>query len=205
MKIKRFVGGNLESNGYVIYKEGNDDCYIIDPGYNADNFINFVKENKLNPLGIILTHHHYDHITAAPKVSAELDCKMYINNKDLDAACKTLKKESENLQGIEDDMVFVLAGEELKCINTPGHTKGGICIYASSSKVAFTGDTVFKDEIGITNLDDGSPDEMANSCANIIGKLPNDTVIYPGHGDSGDMKYVKANNEEYKQAVDMVK
>lgn len=205
MKIKRFIGGELQSNGYLIYKDGCKDCYLMDTGYNANNFINFVKEEKLNPLGIIFTHHHYDHITAGPKVAKELDCKMYINERDLDRACKTLKDDQYLLESFENNHVFKLGDEELLCINTPGHTKGGICIYSKNSKVAFTGDTVFSEEIGITNLDDGSPEEMANSCAEIIDKWPSDITIYPGHGDSATMKYVKENNEEFKQALAMVK
>lgn len=59
MKIKRFIGGNLESNGYIISEENR--CYIIDPGYNPGRFIKEVREKDLEPLGIILTHHHYDH------------------------------------------------------------------------------------------------------------------------------------------------
>ena len=205
MIIKRFVGGSLAENGYVIHKAGSKDCYLIDTGYNANEYINYVKENKLNPLGIIFTHHHYDHITAGPKIAKEFDIRMNINVRDFDKACETLKDDSNLLDIFEDMHVFRLVDEDLSCINTPGHTKGGVCILAKNSKVVFTGDTVFSNEIGLTSLDDGSPEEMAKSCANVVDKWPKDLIIYPGHGESAPMSFVKEFNEEYKEALAMVK
>ena len=69
MKIKRFVGGNLESNGYVLYQKKGGTAWIIDPGYAPDKFLRFLKENDLKLQGILLTHHHYDHTGGVDKIS----------------------------------------------------------------------------------------------------------------------------------------
>ena len=86
MKIKRFIGGSLESNGYVISTKENGSCYIIDPGYEPKKFIDFVEKEGLNLLGVILTHHHHDHVGGAarirdyfgvPVMMHEMDVHMY--------------------------------------------------------------------------------------------------------------------------------
>jgi glyoxylase-like metal-dependent hydrolase (beta-lactamase superfamily II) len=202
MIIKRFVGGTLESNGYVINVKDCNDCYIIDPGYNSQKFIDYVKENKLNPLGILFTHHHYDHITAAPKVAEELECKMYIHKNDFDSACKTLKKASENLEFFDSNHIFKLGNIEIEAINTQGHTRGGVCFVDWAENIAFTGDTVFSTEIGITDLEDGSSDDMARSCK-MIATWPKAMKIYPGHGESATIKDVIEKNPEFDFACKM--
>ena len=68
MKIKRFIGGSLQSNGYVLYGQTGGNCYIIDPGYQPRKFIDFIKENALAPKGILLTHLHHDHVGAAEAI-----------------------------------------------------------------------------------------------------------------------------------------
>ena len=107
------------------------------------------------------------------------------------------------MEGFGDDREFELDGDVLTVVNTPGHTKGGIFLINKSANIAFSGDTVFKDEIGITNLEDGSDKEMARSCQEFIAKLPGDMVIYPGHGDEATIEYVIKNNEEFKVALNM--
>ena len=70
MKIKRFIGGILESNGYVLYQQEGGACYVVDPGYSSKTFINYIEEMKLDLKGILLTHHHTDHVGAVRKLSA---------------------------------------------------------------------------------------------------------------------------------------
>ena len=202
MEIKRFEGGELLSNGYVLWNKGEDSCWLIDTGYNADKFIAFVKENNFKANGIIFTHHHYDHITDGPAISRKLDCDMYINEDDFARAKKTLGDGGASLISFTEDKEFILGDDKLVCLKTPGHTKGGVCLISEKSKVAFTGDTLFATEIGITNLDDGSPEEMAESCRYINENWPDDMMIYPGHGPSATIKEVKESNTEFNDALE---
>lgn len=205
MEIKRFEAGQLLSNGYVIYDHEGGYCWLIDTGYEPDNFIGFVKEKKLNALGIIFTHHHYDHITAGPKVAEALNCDMYIEERDFERAKKTLKDGAARLKAFNAGDEFKAGDIRLVSVLTPGHTKGGVCLVDEGNKLAFTGDTVFAVEIGITNLDDGSPEEMAQSCVYIRDNFADDITIYPGHGPSATMKEVKENNPEFKDALEYAK
>lgn len=195
MKIKRIVGGNLESNGYIIYQKEGGSCFIIDPGYNGDKFAKLIKELKLKPEGILLTHHHYDHTGAADRVRELTDAPIYMHWGDLD-----IYKDSVDVT-MEDGMSLDLDGEEIIVLHTPGHTEGGVCFYSHKSKVAFTGDTIFNVDLGRTDLKDGCDYKMEESIRDIVDKWGNDITIYPGHGDSCNMKFVRRYNREFLDIV----
>ena len=199
MKIKRFIGGLLESNGYIIYQQDGGDAYLIDPGYNSKVFIEYIKEHGFSLKGILLTHHHYDHSGVADRVKAVFDCPIYLHRRDCDIYFKEFKRNADIY--MEDGDVFDLEGEEISVIHTPGHTGGGVCFMSDKSKVCFTGDTIFNVDLGRTDLEGGSEKEMIDSILNIIDKWPNDIMIYPGHGDGCTMKKVRQINSEFLDIV----
>lgn len=194
MEIKRFIGGILEANCYVISSREKE-CYIIDPGYNPGRIIKYIEEKDFAPKGVILTHHHNDHSGAAAKIRKELDCPVIIHRMDADM----LKTEADAFA--EDGDAFSLGDEKLRVIHTPGHTRGGICIMASKSRVCFTGDTIFNVDLGRTDLEDGSEAEMRRSILDVCNKWGNDITIYPGHGDPAGMKTVRKINREFLDIV----
>lgn len=199
MKIKRFIGGLLESNGYVLYQQDGGEAYLIDPGYNSKVFIEYIKEHGFELKGILLTHHHYDHSGVADRVKAVFDCPVYLHRRDCDIYFKEFKRNADVY--MEDGDVFDLEGEEIRVIHTPGHTGGGVCFMSDKSKVCFTGDTIFNVDLGRTDLEGGSEKEMIDSILNIIDKWPNDIMIYPGHGDGCTMKKVRQINTEFLDIV----
>lgn len=191
MNIKRFVGGNLESNGYIIYNHQGGPSYIIDPGYNPKKYINFIIEKELHLDGIILTHHHYDHVGGVDVIKNTFNCPVFMHFADADQ----YKKNVDVLLSHGDIIPF--DGEDLVVLHTPGHTKGSICIFSEKSKVVFTGDTIFDTDLGRTDLSDGSEDLMKKSVIEIIDKWDNDITIYPGHDQGCTMKCVRRNNFEF--------
>jgi hydroxyacylglutathione hydrolase len=197
MKIERLVGGSLESNGYVIYDRERGECFVIDPGYNGERFLRIIEGLELKMKGILLTHHHYDHVGGVEKIKAATGCPVFIHRADADP----YKKHADVL--LEHGDTLTLGDEEIKVLHTPGHTKGSVCFYSEQSKVAFTGDTVFNVEVGRVDLEGGSLDEMANSVRNIINLWSDEIVIYPGHGDSCSMEYVRQNNPEYRYVLNL--
>lgn len=195
MKIRRIVGGNLESNGYILYQKEGSTCFVIDPGYNPEKYIKTMKELKLGVKGILLTHHHYDHVGGVQKIRDTYDCPVFLHRGDL-----SLYKDIVD-QVLEGGEILTLEDEEIQVIHTPGHTGGCVCYYSEKSKVAFTGDTIFNVDLGRTDLKDGSDYKMVNSIRDIIDQWSNEITIYPGHGDSCTMKFVRKYNLEFLDIV----
>ena len=106
MKVKRFIGGSLDTNGYVIYKEDEGSCYFIDCGYKTDEYVDFVQEHKLKPSGIIFTHHHYDHVSEAYKLADKFHIKMFVHNQDEAMLKKFFHDKSQLVEGFGDDRKF---------------------------------------------------------------------------------------------------
>ncbi|MGN1333575.1 MAG: MBL fold metallo-hydrolase [Anaerovoracaceae bacterium] len=195
MKIKRYVGGSLESNGYIISNRSKGSCYIIDPGYEPKKFIDYIEDEGLKLLGIILTHHHYDHVGGASRIRDYFVVPVMMHEKDAFVYKGTVDRQ------FSDGDVLNLDGETLQIFNTPGHTRGSICILSEKSKVVFTGDTIFDTDLGRTDLEDGSPDEMKESCRNVIDRWSNEYTIYPGHDGSATMKQVRKYNQEFLECL----
>lgn len=224
MEIKRIIGGILQANCYIINPARHGDakaaagektpCFIIDPGYDPGKIIKYINNENLSPEGIILTHHHVDHSGYADRVRKELDCPIMIHREDADRF-----REGADIF-LEDGDVLTLckgktgAGGSYSCgkadardsvkltvLHTPGHTRGGICLMAARDRICFTGDTIFNVDLGRTDLEDGSDEEMVSSIMNVINKWENDITIYPGHGDPATMKKVRKINLEFLEIV----
>lgn len=196
MKIERFIGGNLEANGFVIYRHDGGDALIIDPGYSHKRFTAFLKAHSLRPIAILLTHHHHDHSDEADVLANEWDCPVRLGIRDIPYYKGRVDAPLEGGECIDLD------GETIQVFATPGHTAGGLCFYSEQSKVSFTGDTIFNVDLGYTHFPGGSAAEMRESLRSVINAWGNDITIYPGHGDPATMKYVRASNQEF---LDMVR
>lgn len=195
MKIKKFTGGLLESNGYVIYQDRGGTCYVIDPGNSSKTFIKYIEDMQLELKGILLTHHHSDHVAAVRKLADRFECPVCMHSADAD-----YYRDDVDVF-LEDGQIFDLDGESLRVIHTPGHTAGGVCFYSEKSKLVFTGDTIFDTDLGRTDLPGGSESELNATCRDIINGWSNEIFIYPGHGPSCNMKKVRKFNEEFISRV----
>ena len=196
MVIKRLIGGILESNGFIIYQKEGNGCFIIDPGYNPEKFLKAVKEHKLSVMGILLTHHHPDHVGGVRKIREAKDCPVYLHREDAD-----MYRDEVDIM-LEDGQVIDLDGEKIKVIHTPGHTMGSVCFYSEKGKLAFTGDTIFNVDLGRTDLKDGNS-QLLEKSIRILDKLwDNEVVIHPGHGDPCNMKFVRKVNKEFLDIIE---
>ena len=196
MQVRRLIGGTLEGNGYIIYQKEGGCCFIVDPGYNPDKFVKAMKEHKLNLIGILLTHHHYDHVGGVRKIRELKGCPVYMHRED----CDMYRDEVDIV--LEGGDSVNLDGEEIKVLHTPGHTAGSVCFYSEKSKASFTGDTIFNVDLGRTDFKDGSARKMEESIRNVIDLWDNDVTIYPGHGDPCNMKFVRKVNREFLDIVE---
>lgn len=158
MEINRAVVGYLEENCYILKK--NEQCLIIDPGDEFAKLKPFIE--KLNIVGILLTHHHDDHIGAVDTIMRHYHCPVYDN---------------QNLQA----GVNQLGDFSFSVLLTPGHTSDSISFYFPDQACLFCGDFIFQNSIGRMDLPTGSEVAMKQSIDQ-IKTYPKDTVIYPGHG-----------------------
>ena len=198
MKIKRLIVGEMECNGYIIYKREGGCCYIVDPGSNPDKFVKVMKECKLNLLGILLTHHHYDHIGGVKKIRELKECPVYLHRGDAD-----MYKDEVDIM-LEGGDTIRLDDEIVKVVHTTGHTEGSVCYFYENGKTAFTGDTIFNVDLGRTDLKGGDPRKQEETIRNIINLWDNEVMIYPGHGDPCNMKFVRKMNREFLDIIESV-
>ncbi len=206
MKIDHLILGAYETNSYVLrLSDAATDCLIIDTGLDAGSLPGFLAEQELNPLAIVFTHGHVDHIGGAVALRGKFpDMKVDIHK--LDA--EMLTEPQANLSGMtgmpfttepedfslaEQDVVEQ-AGVKLLVLHTPGHTPGGICLYSKEEGVAFVGDTLFADSVGRTDFPGGSMPQLVSSIREKLFTLPDETKVYPGHGSATTIGHEKAYN-----------
>ena len=177
--------GALAVNCYLIFLEKSKQLLIVDPGDDADLIISAAKSFAYEKAAILLTHAHVDHIGAVPEINKALNCEfVYLASGDAE-----LYKSPENhilpyLPPVADlpktTAVWDVPG--VKLLLTPGHSKGGSCFYFADEKFVISGDTLFAGSVGRTDLPGGSFAELEKSIRKELLTLPDDTVVYPGHG-----------------------
>lgn len=180
MDIKIQPMGDYQTNCYIVSIDNKD--FIIDPGVNATSW---VKQNVTNPVAILNTHGHFDHVWSNSEVSKELDLKIYCPEND----AFMLQKDPYGLGMtpstpdilIEGDQVLDFDGIEVKYHFFPGHTPG--CSAIEINNKLFTGDFIFRGSIGRCDFPFSSPEDMKKSIKKVLS-WQRDIQIYPGHGDS---------------------
>ncbi|MBQ1393282.1 MAG: MBL fold metallo-hydrolase [Lachnospiraceae bacterium] len=203
MRICRLTVGPISTNCYIIVEESKKRALIVDPGGDADRIMNKIKELQVSVEAILLTHGHFDHMLAADTLREKYQVKVYLGQDD----SELIKNPMENVSGmfgkpmsthadvlLRDGQVLELAGFEIKVLATPGHTKGGVCYYIEKESVAFSGDTIFQASVGRSDFPTGSGASLSKSIREKIFTLPEDTQLFPGHGDSTVVSYEKKYN-----------
>ncbi len=197
MILKRIIlncGEGDPTNCYIVADEKSKEAFIIDPGGESEKVIEMISILKVNVKYIILTHCHGDHISGVKEVKEKVGGKILIHRMDAEGLCNEnlsltyyigLQNPDMEADSILDDEDKIHLGDiEFDILHTPGHTKGGICIYCPEHKMIFTGDTLFRGTWGRTDLPTGSFEDIIHSITDKIMILPEDTIIYPGHGKS---------------------
>ena len=185
------VVGPIQTNCYFLYREDTKECLIIDPGYEADKIEAYVQKKQLHVAGILLTHGHFDHITAADEVRKKFQTKIYASGKEKELMAdprmnvSVMMGESVSLKAdvwLEDGQELEMLGETMRCILTPGHTGGGMCFYFPKACMLFSGDTLFQESVGRTDFPTGSSRELIRSVREKLLVLPEAVRVYSGHG-----------------------
>jgi len=208
MNIKSFTFNPFQENTYIVYDETKE-CLIIDPGCYTDaerkELKVFIEGKGLNPVKLINTHCHIDHVLGNKFASEQWDIRLHMHKEDLPVLDKV--GDIGKMYGLEDyegspyPKHFLTHGDTLtfgkssfKILFTPGHAPGHICLYSKKNNLLIAGDVIFQRSIGRTDLPGGDHSTLINSIITQLFPLPNETQVFCGHGPSTNLGYEKENN-----------
>ncbi len=191
MKVERVIVGSFEVCCYLAFCEKTGEGVIIDPGEATEELKSLIKKLDFKPVYILATHAHADHVAGVEELRKWLNIPYLVHREDEEFfsipenfAMFRAWGFSENPKAdrvFEDGDVIKFGEEYLKVIHTPGHSPGSVCFYNEENKFLFTGDTLFVGAVGRADITGGDYFKMMESIINKLLKLPEDTIIFPGH------------------------
>ncbi|WP_336212719.1 MBL fold metallo-hydrolase [Nonomuraea sp. LPB2021202275-12-8] len=217
MLIAGFPAGAFQTNCYVVAPAAGEECVIVDPGQDAvEGVEELLREHRLKPVAVMLTHGHLDHVWSVAPVCGARDVPAWIHPEDrhlLSDPAAGLSPGSASMFGgltftepddvreLSDGATLELAGLELVVDHTPGHTRGSVSFRLPADDVMFAGDLLFAGSIGRTDLPGGDYPTILRSLAAKCLPLPDDTVVLPGHGPQTTIGRERATNPYLKEAA----
>jgi hydroxyacylglutathione hydrolase len=207
LKVKALIFNAFQVNTYIVSAE-NGDCIIVDPACSSATEVtrltDFLEKENLKPFLVVNTHAHVDHILGNAAITEKLSLKLaahpksaylYANAMNFAAALGfELDKIIYPEQELEEGDRLKVGDDELKILYTPGHADGSICLYSKENSFVITGDVIFYASIGRTDFPTGSYEVLEKSIREKLYTLPDETIIYPGHGPSTKVGFEKYNN-----------
>ena len=203
LELQQMVLGPVYTNCYFVKNKETKELLIIDPADSPKRIFQKVEDMGAKPVGILLTHGHFDHIMALNELKKRYNVPVYAHEEEEDV----LKQSSLNMSGmigqiyttqadiyVKDGEHLKLAGLDIIVLHTPGHTKGGVCYYLPEEKVLMSGDTLFHCSIGRTDFPTGSMSQLVRSVKEQLFVLPDDVQVYPGHDSVTSIGYEKQYN-----------
>jgi len=203
---KTFARNSMGQNIYLYYDKLLSEGVLIDAGCNeadCSDIAAFLREKGITVKAILLTHGHFDHIIAADEMRALTNAEIYchcaekpmLDDHELNLSTMIKKKLSVTPDKVlQDGDTFRFGNAQLEVLHTPGHTPGGVCYYDRENGNLFTGDTLFRESVGRTDLPQGNSKTLKKSIAEKLLTLPGSTVVYPGHGSSSTVGHEKQKN-----------
>ena len=204
MILNTYIAGPFDANNYLLMDKNTKEAVLIDCSEYKQEIIEDIYKLGAKVKYILLTHGHFDHILGVNKMTEALGVDAYINKEDVILAenINMMPKllnlpmaEVPVINGrIEDWQEFQLGEHKIKAIPTPGHTEGGMSFLVDYEFI-FSGDTLFCQSFGRTDLFGGNIKKLVNSIKNVLFELDDNIIVYPGHGQSTTIKFEKTYNE----------
>ncbi|QXE91592.1 MBL fold metallo-hydrolase [Geomonas subterranea] len=204
MLFETIVVGPLGVNCFILGDKQSNEGIVVDPGADCEMILAAIAQFGLKVKYIVNTHGHFDHIgcnrilkekTGAQLLAHEEDVPFLVN------AGRSARKYGLTVEDSPQPDAFLVDGmklefgrRELEVLHTPGHTQGGCCLYLANEKLVITGDTLFADSVGRTDLPGGDHGQLVDSIRTKLMPLPDDTVVWPGHGPSSTIGQERRSN-----------
>jgi glyoxylase-like metal-dependent hydrolase (beta-lactamase superfamily II) len=203
VNISTFVLGNYQTNCHVVTCE--DDCWVVDCGYEPEKLIEFLLVNNLSPSAILLTHCHADHIAGLDQLRSKIgNIQMFCHKAEAEwnqtpmlnlSGMAGMPVTAAPVQGYLDEHSTLSLGSSVwRILHTPGHSPGSICFVHDESEQAIVGDTLFAGSIGRHDFPTSSVNDLRHSISEVLMNLPDSMKIYPGHGPSSTIGVERATN-----------
>ena len=193
LKIGKIVMGSVQTNCYFLYREEDKKIIVVDPADKGEYLFNAFKEAGFEVVAILLTHGHFDHIWGSNKLRELAGVQVFAFEDEKDV-CESSKLNVSADVGrpyearvdwyLKDGETVTIEGMEFKVIWTPGHTQGSCCYYFEKDNILVSGDTLFEGSVGRSDLPTGDGKLLSRSLKERLMVLPDETVVYPGHGNS---------------------
>ena len=208
INIKNINVTCLMQHARVLWSDETKEALVVDPGGMSNEIVDFIKNNKLKLEKILLTHSHFDHCGGVSYILKHFkDAKLFgaENEKNFRQGVKemmfavqifdeTCENSPEPHVFLEDSMQISLGKEKFIALATPGHTQGGFSFYNENNKILISGDTLFRGSVGRTDFIGGNYEAILKSIKEKLFVLPDDTIVYPGHGGNTTIKNEKLTN-----------
>lgn len=202
LEVKRLPVGMGQANCYII--ANNQEALIIDPGAESEKIESTIEQLKVQPVAILLTHTHYDHIGAVEAIRKKYDIPVYVAAEEQ----TWLQNPAKNLSNFVGNNVIVRQAEHLfqpketleisdfkfTVLSTPGHSPGGVSFIFEEDEFVVSGDALFAGSVGRTDLPGSEPEKLFDAISEQLFTLPKHYTIYPGHGGSSTIGHEMKNN-----------
>ena len=203
MRIDVFRVGAVQTNCYLAYDEQTLEAFLVDPGDDAPRLLRAIGELGLSLRYILLTHGHFDHIWGVEELQKLSGARVYAYEGEK-ALCEDADLNVSERAGrpctikadfyVKDGEEITIEGITCRLIATPGHTAGSCCYYFEDAGILFSGDTLFCESVGRTDLPTGSMSALVRSVREKLLPLPDEVKVYPGHGESTTIGHEKKYN-----------
>lgn len=213
LNIKTFQFNFFQENTYIV-SDQTQECVIIDCGAFFDTerkaIVDYLNEQDLKPVHLLCTHGHLDHCFGNNTISEVYGLYPEVHAEDEFLAADLAKQAADFLNVpysyptppighfLSDGEMISFGTHQLKVLHTPGHTPGGVSFYCEAEKTVFTGDTLFRMSVGRTDFERSSWQQLLQSLRDVLSRLPDDTVVYSGHGPQTSIGAERKNNPYFK-------
>jgi hydroxyacylglutathione hydrolase len=202
LNIETLVVGARKTNCYIIWNECRD-CLVIDPGADEPAIVRFVDEMALSVRGILITHGHPDHVSAAARLQESCPSKVWLHRSDLELAFgeehrtpqpfPAPRRPACGIVHMEDEELIFDYPFPVRALHVPGHSPGSVAYYFIEENTLFCGDTIFRGLCGSTGFPGSSAAALGLSLKKIM-RLPSQTLLMPGHGNATTIQAEREHN-----------